>query len=340
MGYDQKALEKLFAKKPELAEADAEQPEILIPELDSKPEAESNYQKTNAIKADAKRIIEVPLAELSDYPKQLFKPYTEEKLNKLEMSIRENGVIYPLIVRIVDGAYQIVCGHNRKRAAAQAGFKTVPCIEENMSDDEADMKMVETNLQSRTGLLPSEKGFAYKLKLDAMKHQGIRTDLTSTTAVVEVKGKVSADAVGEQVGESGSSINNYIRLTYLITPLLDLVDNNSLQLKPAVELSYMSLENQETVYNYFYVLHKLYIDELLAKRLKEQSRVDNLTEEEITALIPHSEGKTVKQTSKFSIPTKPLMKLLDTNALAKDIEKEILDVLIEYFQRKKNGVTN
>jgi len=329
MGYDQKALEKLFAKKPEITEADVERPNELILKPEAKPVAEFIVNNTQAIRADAKRVIEAPIAELNDYPKQLFKPYTQEKLNKLEMSIRENGVIYPLIVRIVNGAYQIVCGHNRKRAATQAGFNTIPCIIEELSDDEADMKMVETNLQTREGLLPSEKGFAYRLKLEAMKHQGISSGQN---------GQNSRDQISDD--ESGRQIQRYIRLTYLVTPLLDLVDNKEMQLIPAVELSYLSPVNQDTVYNFFFVLHKLYIDEQLAKRLKEQSRIEDLTEESIDALLPQEKGKTVKQTSKFSIPTKPLMKLLDTSALAKDVEKEILDVLIEYFQRKKNGITN
>lgn len=328
MSYDQKALEKLFASKPTDAESGAF------------PVAEKNEDNLPAHISGCREIVNLPIADLTDYPKQLFRPYTEDRLRILEMSIRENGIIEPLLVRNLDGVYQIVCGHNRRTAAAQAGFETVPCIVEEMSDDKADIKMVETNLQVRTGLLPSEKGFAYRVKLEAMKHQGLRTDLSSDPNVVEVKGKESADILGEQVGESGSSINNYIRLTYLITPLLDLVDTNTIPIKPAVELSYMTAANQETVHTYFFVAHKFYIDEQLAKQLKEQSRIADLTEESITALLPHSQGKTVKQTSKFSIPTKPLMKLLDTNALTKDVEKEILGVLIEYFERKKSGQTD
>ncbi|MEA4896106.1 MAG: ParB/RepB/Spo0J family partition protein [Oscillospiraceae bacterium] len=328
MNYDPKALERLFAQTSQGADKPVS-------------EAAAEAKITEAIQAETPRprsaprqITDIPITELSDYPKQMFKPYTEEKLRTLEASIRENGVIEPLIVRSIDGEYQIICGHNRKRAAAQAGFETLPCIVENLSDDEADIKMVETNLQTRKGLLPSEKGFAYKLKLEALKHQGRKLGSTSTNEVVEA-GKESADLIGEQVGISGSSINNYIRLTFLIAPLLDLADGNTLQLKPAVELSYMSPVNQETVYNYFYVLHKLYIDEQLARQLKEHSRTEDLTDESITALLPRSEGKTVKQTSKFSIPTKPLIMLLDTNALTKDVEKEILNVLIEYFRKKK-----
>jgi len=325
MGYDQKALQKLFTPKP------------ANPVSDISPTAEIIASESPVPIDGCKKIVNLAITDLEDYPKQLFKPYTEERLRMLEMSIRENGIIEPLLVRNLDGVFQIVCGHNRRTAAAQAGFETVPCIVEEMSDDDADIKMVETNLRVRTGLFPSEKGFAYRAKLEAMKHQGLRTDLSSTPTVVEVRGKESADILGDQVGESGSSINNYIRLTYLITPLLDLVDVNTIPIKPAVELSYMSLSNQETVHTYFFVSNKLYIDEQLAKRLKEQGRIAELTEENIAALLPAVQGKTVKQTSKFSIPTKPLLKLLDTNALTKDVEKEILAVLIEYFEKKKNG---
>ncbi|MEA4895887.1 MAG: ParB/RepB/Spo0J family partition protein [Oscillospiraceae bacterium] len=329
MNYDPKALERLFAQ----TSLGADRPVS---------EAAAEAKITEAIQAETpkprpapRQITDVLITELSDYPKQMFKPYTEEKLRTLEASIRENGVIEPLIVRSIEGSYQIICGHKRKRAAAQAGFETLPCIVENLSDDEADIKMVETNLQTRKGLLPSEKGFAYKLKLEALKHQGQRTDLTLGPGGEKLKIPHTDELLANAVNESARQIQRYIRLTFLVSPLLDLVDGNTLQLKPAVELSYMSPVNQETVYNYFYVLHKLYIDDQLAKQLKEHSRTEDLTDESITALLPHSEGKTVKQTSKFFIPTKPLIKLLDTNALTKDVEKEILEVLIEYFQKKQ-----
>ena len=312
MSFNQKALEKIFANKPAEAETEAS------------PVVETITNNSPVHTDGCKEIVYLPIVDLTDYPKQLFKPYSEERLKMLEISIRENGVIYPLIVRRVDEVYQIVCGHNRKRAAVQADFETIPCIVEELSDDEADMRMIETNLQTREGLLPSEKGFAYRLKLEAMKHQGVSSGQV---------GHKSRDQLSED--ESGRQIQRYIRLTYLITPLLELVDNKAIQLIPAVELSYMTTANQEAAYNYFFVHHKLYIDEQLAKRLKEQSRIEDLTEENIAALLPQEQGKTVKQTSKFSIPTKPLMKLLDTSALAKDVEKEILDVLIDYFKRKK-----
>lgn len=312
MSYDPRALEKLFAAKPT-------DPKTV-------PEPEPTTEKK--VSMSSKTVVNLQIPVLEDYPKQLFKPYPQEKLNKLENSIRENGIIYPLIVRSVDGAYQIVCGHNRRSAARQAGFDTVPCIVEELTDDEADIRMVETNLQVRDGLLPSEKAFAYRLKLEALKHQGIASRQSGEKST-------SVSQLSESLEESERQIQRYIRLTYLITPLLDLVDNKALQLVPAVELSFLNAQNQETVYNYFFVIRKLYIDEQLAKRLREQSSIENLTNESIAALLPKAQGKTVKQTSKFSIPTKPLLKLLDKNALAKDVEKEILDVLLDYFKKKK-----
>ncbi len=192
--------------------------------------------------------------------------------------------------------------------------------------------MVETNLQSRAGLLPSEKGFAYRIKLEAMKHQGRKIESSSGTAVP----KYSREALSDQVSECERQIANYIRLTYLINPLLELVDNNDTSVKAAVELSFMTDVNQKTVHDYFFVRHKLNVDEQLARRLKEQSRIADLSEEGIASLLPTIQGKTVSQTSK-SIPTKPLVKLLDAGALTKDVEKEILGVLIEYFERKKKA---
>lgn len=317
MGYDPKALEKLFAAKP----ADVEQTQESYASMPAEQAAGALYRS----------VVDLPIAALEDYPKQLFKPYPQEKLSKLENSIRENGIIYPLIVRSVDGTYQIVCGHNRRTAAAQAGFDTVPCIVEDLTDDEADIRMVETNLQVRDGLFPSEKAFAYKTKYDALSHQGAISRQTGA-------GVRTDEYLAKTSDESARQIHRYMRLTFLIQPLLDLVDNKALQLVPAVELSFLSAQNQETVYSYFFVTHKLYIDELLAKRLRDQSGIENLTEESIEALLPKEQGKTVKQTSKFSIPTKPLLKLLDKNALAKDVEKEILDVLLEYFKNKKQDI--
>lgn len=316
MGYNPKALEKLFTAKPE--------------ETEPTKETYSSMSAEQVTGALPKSVVDLPIAALEDYPKQLFKPYPQEKLNKLENSIRENGIIYPLIVRSVDGTYQIVCGHNRRTAAAQAGFDTVPCIVQEMSDDEADIRMVETNLQVRDGLFPSEKAFAYRLKYDALSHQGV----ASRQSGAKLR---TSEYLAQEADESARQIQRYIRLTYLIMPLIDLVDNKALQLAPAVELSFLSAQNQETVYSYFFVTHKLYIDEQLAKRLREQSNIEDLTDASIATLLPKEQGKTVKQTSKFSIPTKPLIKLLDKNALAKDVEKEILDVLLEYFKKKKQG---
>ncbi len=317
MGYSQKGLEKLFAGSIQQTEP-KEETAVLEP-----------LEKGEASEVDkGKVVIELPIAELTDYPKQLFKPYTAEKLDKLAGSIKENGVIYPLIVRSVEGTYQIVCGHNRRSAARQLGYNTVPCIVEDLTDDEADIRMVETNLQVRDGLLPSEKAFAYKMKLDAIKHQGV------TSRQVGEK-LLSVTQVSKDSDDSERQIQRYIRLTYLIPELLTMVDDSKIAFNPAVELSYLSEENQKEVHRYFFVERKLYIGESLAKELRERGAAEPLSDAVITSLLPQEGGKTIKQCSRLSIPTKPLKKLLPADALSKDIEQEILNVLIDYFRRKK-----
>ncbi len=198
-------------------------------------------------------VTDLPIAEISDFPDHPFKVRMDESMTEMVSSVKERGVLSPVLVRpMPDGGYQMVSGHRRKMAAELAELPTVPCIVRELTDDEAVIIMVDSNLQ-REQVLPSEKAFAYKMKLDAMKRQGQRTDLTSVPVAQKSGGKTSRQILGEQVGESQDQIRRYIRLTNLIPEIIDMVDNSVLKekgqlqmaLRPAVELSYLTEAEQK-----------------------------------------------------------------------------------------------
>ena len=187
------------------------------------------------------RVQEIPLSELHPFEGHPFRVVDDEEMIKTAESVRDFGVLTPAIVRPdPDGGYEIVSGHRRHRASELAGKETMPAIVRDLDDDAAIILMVDANLQ-RESILPSERAFAYKMKLDAIKHQGERTDLTST----QVAQKLSVEKVGEDAGVSKDTIRRYIRLTELIPELLDMVDTGQIKFNPAVELSYLASEEQQ-----------------------------------------------------------------------------------------------
>ena len=191
--------------------------------------------------AQQERVQEIPLSELHPFEGHPFRVVDDEEMIKTAESVRDFGVLTPAIVRPdPDGGYEIVSGHRRHRASELAGKETMPAIVRDLDDDAAIILMVDANLQ-RESILPSERAFAYKMKLDAIKHQGERTDLTST----QVAQKLSVEKVGEDAGVSKDTIRRYIRLTELIPELLDMVDTGQIKFNPAVELSYLASEEQK-----------------------------------------------------------------------------------------------
>ena len=191
----------------------------------------------------------ISVYDISDFPNHPFKVKMDDKMVETIESIREHGVLVPALVREKPtGGYEMISGHRRKMASELAGLENIPCIVRNLSDDEAVIVMVDSNLQ-REEILPSEKAFAYKMKLDVMKRQGQRTDLTLSPLATKLKGKRSDELLGEEVGESKDQIRRYIRLTYLIPEILDMVDNKKIAMRPAVELSYLPKEEQEILYD-------------------------------------------------------------------------------------------
>ena len=202
--------------------------------MDDKERAESKLPK----------IHEIPLSEIDEFPNHPFHVRLDEDMDQLAESIKERGIITPVTLRQKpDGRYEIVSGHRRTKACELAGLTTVKAEIKELSRDEAIILMVESNLQ-RTTILPSEKAFSYKMRLEAMNRQGQRTDLTSRPVVEKLD---SAESLGTAQGDSGRQVQRYIRLTHLIPPLLDLVDSGKIAFRPAVELSYLTEDEQNSL---------------------------------------------------------------------------------------------
>ena len=231
--------------------------------------------------AVAEKVQEINISDISDFPEHPFKVNDDDKMKEMVKSVKEYGVILPVIVRPKeDGTYEMISGHRRKRACELAGVKQIRCIVKNLSDDEATILMVDSNIQ-REEILPSEKAFAYKMKLEAMKHQGKQLETTSDPMEQKL---TTREIIANENGESASNIQRYIRLTELIPELLEEVDNKRIAFRPAVELSYLSEENQ------YVVLNKLEYDEVSpslsqAIVLKKMQQEGTITEEKIEELL-------------------------------------------------------
>ena len=217
--------------------AKGKRPEITLPKLDDLFSSQESREEEALSK-----IRDIPLEMIDDFPDHPFKVKDDEDMMHLVESVIEHGILVPAILRMKeDGRYELVAGHRRKRACQLAGLDTLRSEVVDLDRDEATIYMVDSNLQ-RTTILPSEKAFSYKMRLEAMKRQGKRNDLTC--APVEHKLKKSRDALAEQVGEGREQIRRYIRLTELIAPILEMVDDGKIALRPAVEISYLPEELQ------------------------------------------------------------------------------------------------
>ncbi|MBO5005125.1 MAG: ParB/RepB/Spo0J family partition protein [Clostridia bacterium] len=253
---------------------------MILPKLDDLFTTQEQRDFENAEKVEF-----IDINKITDFPNHPFKVKNDDKMQDMVESIKEYGVILPTIVRPKEnGTYEMVSGHRRKLACQLAGVDKIKCIVKNLSDDEATILMVDSNIQ-REEILPSEKAFAYKLKLDAMKHQGKRVDLEENETLTPVVAKLRTDEkLANEVGESRENIRRYIRLTYLIPELLEQVDNKRIAFRPAVELSYLSEDYQ------YVVLNKLEYDEVSpslsqAITLKKMQQEGTISEEKIENLL-------------------------------------------------------
>jgi len=234
------------------------------------------------------------LSQIRDFPDHPYQVKDDECMNDLVSSIKERGLIQPIIVRpIEDYLYEMVSGHRRKRAFELAGLKSIPAKVVELTRDEAILVMVDSNLQ-REVILPSEKAKAYKMRLDAMKRQGQRSDLTSNPVGGKLKGMESAGIIGEQSGDSQTQVRRYIRLTELIPEMLDLVDEGKVAMRPAVEISYLPKESQEQLVKAM-EFSDATPSHYQAIRMKNCYRDGKLTEEVIDTIMdeakPNQKGK-------------------------------------------------
>lgn len=275
------------------------------------------------------RVMEIPLDKLQHFRDHPFQVRHDQALQDMADSIREYGVLSPGLARpIPDGSgYEVISGNRRLEACILAGMETMPVIVRDMSDDEAIIAMVDANLQ-RENILPSERAFAYKMKLEAIKRQGARTDLTS----MQVAQKLSVEMVGDAAGISKDQVRRYIRLTELIPPILDMVDGvaeRKISFNPAVELSYLTLSEQTML------LDAMEAQEATpslsqAQRLKKFSQQGKLSEDVMTAIL--SEEK--KEVDRITLTTTTLSKYFPKSYTPKKMEETIIK-LLEQWQRKR-----
>lgn len=289
--------------------------------------------KTNAEKSDnsVEKVQEIALSELFPFKNHPFQVRDDEDMEKMVDSIRQYGILNPVIVRPrPEGGYELISGHRRKRASELAGLETIPVIIRNMDDISATIFMVDTNLQ-REALLPSERAYAFKMKLDAMKRQGKRTDLTSSQVGTKLEGKRADQILAEQTGESRNQIQRYIRLTELIPPLLKMVDEKKLSLNPAVDVSYLTKEEQT------FLLDVMQKEETApsiaqAQRLKKYSQEGKLSADVIDAIMTEEKREPLKVTLTGST----LKKFFPRGYTQSQIESVIFKLLQEW-SNSNNG---
>ena len=275
------------------------------------------------------KAIPIPLEKLFDFPNHPFQVNDDKEMENMVETVKTGGIIMPLVVRQRDdGNYEIISGHRRKRASQLANLKEVPCIIRDLSDDEATIIMVDSNMQ-RTKILPSEKAFAYKMKLNAQKHQGQRTDLTSTTVVSKLR---SDEQVGNEVGESRETVRKYIRLTELIPELLKLVDEERIAFSPAVDLSYLTEDEQYVILN-IYDYDEKTPNVSQARHLKMLSQEGKLTADKIEEIMGEQKPN---QVEKFKLNKERIQKVLPKNILTeKQAEDFIVKCIEEHNEREE-----
>lgn len=274
---------------------------------------------------DLPKIYDIPLTEIDDFPDHPYKVKLDDDMDQLVQSVKERGVLTPITLREKeDGRYEVVSGHRRKKACELAGLETVRAEIKDLTRDEAIILMVESNYQ-RSSIMPSEKAFAYKMRMEAMNRQGQRTDLTSCPVVTKLN---SAAEVSQGQGDSTRQVFRYIRLTELVPAMLDMVDNGKIAFRPAVELSYLTKEEQSAL------LETMSYEDATpslaqAIKMKEFSRSGKLNDDVILSIM--SEEKP-NQREKFTFPAERLRKFIPQSVPFDKTEDYVLKAL-EYYQR-------
>lgn len=297
---------------------------------------------TEAEREDAKleKVVLLPPEEISEFPNHPFQVRMDEAMQEMAQSVRENGVLVPALVRPKEGGgYEMVSGHRRKRAAELAGLQEIPCIVRDLTDDQAVVIMVDSNLQ-REQILPSEKAFAYKMKLEAMKKQGFRSDLTSGP----LGQKLTREVIAEQSPDGARQIQRYIRLTNLLPELLSLVDNSVLKepgkpqmaLRPAVELSYLRKEEQLDLFDLIEEMDVTpsHAQALKLRRLSEgKGPGQRLARDAIVSIMQEEKPNQVEQ---FKMPKERISKFFPAGTPAAKMEETIVKALELYRRRQRD----
>ena len=282
--------------------------------------------------AGRESVRDIPLEEISDFPNHPFKVKMDENMADMAESVKQYGVLVPALVREKpEGGYEMIAGHRRKMASELAEKKEIPCIVRNLTDDEAVLIMVDSNLQ-REQILPSEKAFAYKMKLDAMKRQAGRPCKNSVPVAQDLKGKTSRQLLGEQVGESQDQIRRYIRLTELITPILDMVDSGKIAIRPAVELSYLPKEQQTALLDTMQ-LEDCTPSHAQAIKMRKFADEGRLNEDVILSILSEEKGN---QKEQFRMPKERISKYFSPGTPAKQMEDTIVKALELYRKRERS----
>ena len=281
--------------------------------------------------ANQEKVVDIPLDEISDCPNHPFKVRMDEAMMEMADSIRRYGVLVPGMVRPKpEGGYEMVAGHRRKMASTLAQKETMPCLVRNLTDDEAIIIMVDSNLQ-RESLLPSEKAFAYKMKLEALSRQGQRSDLTCAPLGHKLEKQKSRDLIAEQAGESREQVRRYIRLAYLIPPLLDMVDEGKIAMRPAVELSYLPEKEQATLHEMM-ELEDCTPSHAQAIKMRRFAEEGKLSEDVILSIMQEEKPN---QKEQFRMPRERISKYFPAGTPAQKIEDTIIKAL-ELYQRQRN----
>ena len=275
----------------------------------------------------SEQIQQIPIADLHPFKDHPFKVLDDEAMQRTVESVAQFGVLAPLVVRPrEEGGYEIISGHRRQHAAELAGLKTLPVIVRNMDDDQAVIHMVDSNLQ-RESILPSERAFAYKMKLEAIKNQGARSDLTSSQVGMKLQ---SLDIVGKDAGDSRNQVHRYIRLTNLIPELLELVDQKKISFNPAVELSYLTDSEQR---DFFEAMQ----DTQNAPSLSQAQRIKKLSQEgkcSYDAIYDIMGEEKKAEMDRVTIKNDVLRKYFPKSYTPRQMEETILK-LLEQWQKKR-----
>jgi len=279
------------------------------------------------------RVMMLPVSELHDFPGHPFRVRDDEEMEKLAESITQHGVLMPGLVRPrAAGGYEIVAGHRRKFASMKAGMREMPVIVRDMDDDTAVILMVDSNVQ-RENVLPSEKARAYKMKLDAMKRQGERTDLTSAG----IRQKLSSvQKIADDAGEGKTKIQQYIKINDLIPELLEMVDGNEIKFNPAYELAFLRPEEQAVLYD---ILQAEEVTPSLsqAQRLKRASQEGRLSEQDIAAIMREEKAQT-RDTGKVTLPAKEIEQFFPKSYTPAQKKKVIVKLLASWARQRGEQV--